>query len=99
MWSLLFSNKGFIKRIPVNSYKSQKAGKGITAASTGAADNDDFIEHMFIGSTHQYIMFFTDKGKCYWLKVYDIPEGSRTSRKINSESNRKRQGWRISLLS
>jgi len=78
---ITISNKGFIKRIPVNSYKSQgRGGKGITAASTGSADNDDFIEHMFIGSTHQYIMFFTDKGKCYWLKVYDIPEGSRTSR-------------------
>ncbi len=77
---ITISNKGFIKRIPVNSYKSQgRGGKGITAASTGSAD-DDFIEHMFIGSTHQYIMFFTDKGKCYWLKVYDIPEGSRTSR-------------------
>lgn len=78
---ITISHKGFIKRIPVNSYKSQgRGGKGITAASTGNADNDDFIEHMFIGSTHQYIMFFTDKGKCYWLKVYDIPEGSRTSR-------------------
>ncbi|HMS64226.1 MAG TPA: DNA gyrase subunit A [Ignavibacteria bacterium] len=77
---ITISNKGFIKRIPVNSYKSQgRGGKGITAASTGSAD-DDFNEHMFIGSTHQYIMFFTDKGKCYWLKVYDIPEGTRTSR-------------------
>lgn len=77
---ITISNKGFIKRIPVSSYKSQgRGGKGITAASTGKAD-DDFVEHMFIGSTHQYIMFFTDKGKCYWLKVYDIPEGSRTSR-------------------
>jgi len=77
---ITISNKGFIKRIPVTSYKSQgRGGKGITAATTGSAE-DDFIEHMFIGSTHQYIMFFTDKGKCYWLKVYDIPEGSRTSR-------------------
>jgi DNA gyrase subunit A len=77
---ITISNKGFIKRIPVNSYKSQgRGGKGITAASTGSTD-DDFNEHMFIGSTHQFIMFFTDKGKCYWLKVYDIPEGSRTSR-------------------
>ncbi len=76
---ITISNKGFIKRIPVTSYKSQgRGGKGITAASTGT--EDDFIEHMFIGSTHQYIMFFTDKGKCYWLKVYDIPEGTRTSR-------------------
>lgn len=77
---ITISNKGFIKRIPVNSYKSQgRGGKGITAASTGSTD-DDFNEHMFIGSTHQFIMFFTDRGKCYWLKVYDIPEGTRTSR-------------------
>ena len=74
------SNKGFIKRIPVSSYKSQgRGGKGITAASTGSQE-DDFVEHMFIASTHQYIMFFTDRGRCYWLKVYDIPEGTRTSR-------------------
>jgi len=77
---ITISNKGFIKRIPVTSYKSQgRGGKGITAATTGSQD-DDFVEHMFIGSTNQYIMFFTDKGKCYWLKVYDIPEGTRTSR-------------------
>ncbi len=77
---ITISNKGFIKRIPVSSYRSQgRGGKGITAASTGNSD-DDFIEHMFVGSTHQYIMFFTDKGKCYWLKVYDIPEGTRASR-------------------
>lgn len=77
---ITISNKGYIKRIPVNSYKSQgRGGKGITAASTGSSE-DDFIEHMFIGSTHQHIMFFTDRGKCFWLKVYDIPEGSRTSR-------------------
>ena len=77
---ITISNKGFIKRIPATSYKSQgRGGRGITAASTGS-DEEDFIEYMFIGSTHQYIMFFTDKGKCYWLKIYDIPEGSRTSR-------------------
>ena len=77
---ITISNKGFIKRIPVTSYKSQgRGGKGITAATTGSSD-EDFIEHMFIGSTHQYIMFFTDRGKCYWLKVYDIPEGTRASR-------------------
>lgn len=77
---ITITNKGFIKRIPVTSYKAQgRGGKGITAATTGSAE-DDFIEHMFIASTHQYIMFFTDRGKCYWLKVYDIPEGSRASR-------------------
>ncbi|MBM4157349.1 MAG: DNA gyrase subunit A [Ignavibacteria bacterium] len=77
---ITISNKGFIKRMPVTTYRAQgRGGRGITAASTGASE-EDFIEHMFIGSTHQYIMFFTDKGKCYWLKVYDIPEGSRASR-------------------
>ena len=77
---ITISNKGFIKRIPVSSYRSQaRGGKGITAASTGRSE-DDFVEQMFIGSTHQYIMFFTDIGKCFWLKVYDIPEGTRTSR-------------------
>ena len=77
---ITISNRGFIKRIPVSSYRSQaRGGKGITAASTGRSE-DDFVEQMFIGSTHQYIMFFTDIGKCYWLKVYDIPEGTRTSR-------------------
>jgi len=76
---ITISNKGFIKRIPVSSYRAQnRGGKGIKGASTGT--EDDFIEHMFIASTHQYIMFFTDKGRCYWLKVYDIPEGTRTSR-------------------
>lgn len=81
---ITISNKGFIKRIPVTSYRSQgRGGKGITAAGTGGSSgnaDDDFLEHMFIGSTHQYIMFFTDRGRCYWLKVYDLPEGSRTSR-------------------
>lgn len=77
---ITISNKGFIKRTPASSYKSQgRGGKGITAASSGS-DDEDFNEYMFIGSTHQYIMFFTDQGKCYWLKIYDIPEGSRTSR-------------------
>jgi DNA gyrase subunit A len=76
---ITISHRGYIKRIPATSYRSQgRGGKGITAG--GSMVDDDFIEHMFIGSTHNYIMFFTDKGKCYWLKVYDIPEGSRTSR-------------------
>jgi DNA gyrase subunit A len=52
-------------------------GKGVTGAGT---KEDDFIEHMFIASTHHYIMFFTDKGKCYWLKVHEIPEGGRAAR-------------------
>jgi len=72
------SHKGFIKRFPVSGYKKQaRGGKGVTGAGT---KDEDFMEHMFIASTHQYIMFFTDKGKCYWLKVHEIPEGGRVAR-------------------
>lgn len=72
------SHKGFIKRFPVSGYRKQgRGGKGVTGAGT---KDDDFIEHMFIASTHHYIMFFTDKGKVYWLKVFEIPEGGRATR-------------------
>jgi DNA gyrase subunit A len=72
------SHRGFIKRFPVSGYRRQgRGGKGVTGAGT---KNEDFIEHMFIASTHQYIMFFTDKGKVYWLKVHEIPESGRTAR-------------------
>lgn len=72
------SHKGFIKRFPVSGYRRQgRGGKGITGAGT---KDEDFIEHMFIASTHNYIMIFTDQGRCYWLKVHEIPDSGRTSR-------------------
>ena len=72
------SHKGFIKRFPVSGYRKQgRGGKGVTGAGT---KDEDFIAHMFIASTHQYIMFFTDRGKCYWLKVHEVPEGGRAAR-------------------
>ncbi len=72
------SHRGFIKRFPVSGYRRQsRGGKGVTGAGT---NDEDFIEHMFVASTHHYIMFFTDKGKCYWLKVHEIPEGGRTAK-------------------
>ncbi len=72
------SHRGFIKRFPVSGYRKQgRGGTGVTGAGT---KDEDFIEHMFIASTHHYIMFFTDKGKVYWLKVYEIPEAGRAAR-------------------
>jgi len=72
------THSGFIKRFPVSGYRKQgRGGKGVTGAGT---KEDDFIEHMFIASTHQYILFFTDKGRVYWLKVHEIPEGGRAAR-------------------
>ncbi len=72
------SHQGFIKRFPVSGYRRQaRGGKGVSGAGT---KEDDFIEHMFIASTHQYILFFTDRGKCYWLKVHELPEGGRATR-------------------
>jgi DNA gyrase subunit A len=75
---ITITHNGFIKRYPVSGYRRQsRGGKGITAAVT---KDDDFIEHMFVASTHHYIIFFTDRGKAYSLKVHEIPEGSRASR-------------------
>lgn len=72
------SHTGYIKRFPVSGYRRQlRGGKGVTGAGT---KDDDFIEHMFIASTHNYILFFTDRGRCYWLKVHEIPESGRASR-------------------
>ena len=75
---ITISHGGFIKRFPVSGYRRQaRGGKGVTGATT---KEDDFIEHMFIASTHDYILFFTDAGKCYWLRVHEIPEAGKMAR-------------------
>lgn len=75
---ITISHSGYIKRVPVSGYRRQsRGGRGSTGATT---KEDDFIEHMFVASTHDYMMLFTNKGRCYWLKVFEIPEGGRTAR-------------------
>ena len=75
---VLISNRGFIKRIPFTAYKEQ--GRGGKGSNSATLKDGDFIEHIFLASTHSYILFVTSEGKAYWLKVYEIPEGSRSSR-------------------
>ena len=71
------SHNGYIKRLPVATWKTQnRGGKGMKGANT---KQDDFVEHLFVASTHNTMMFFTNSGKCYWLKVHQIPQASRTS--------------------
>jgi len=73
------SHAGYIKRIPVSMYRRQhRGGTGVTGA--GVRDDEDFIEHMFMASTHDYILFFTNQGRVYWRKTYDVPQGSRQSK-------------------
>jgi DNA gyrase subunit A len=75
---ITISHNGFIKRSPISSYRRQaRGGRGVTAAVTR---EDDFIEHMFVASTHQYMLIFMDNGRCYWLKVHEIPEAARMAR-------------------
>jgi DNA gyrase subunit A len=72
------SNKGYIKRMPVSGYRRQRrGGKGMKGTTT---KDEEYVEHLFVATNHNYILFFTEKGQCYWLKVYEIPEGSRLSR-------------------
>ena len=75
--AVTISHNGYIKRLPLNTYRSQhRGGKGV---SGGGPREDDFIEHFFVASTHAYLLCFTNRGQVYWLKVYDIPQMSRTS--------------------
>jgi len=74
--AIMLSHDGFIKRMPIETYRVQgRGGKGVQ----GGLRDDDFIEHFFVASTKSYLLCFTDRGQCYWLKVYKIPEASRTS--------------------
>lgn len=75
---ITISHSGYIKRMPVDTYKSQKrGGRGITAMTT---KDEDFVEQIFTTTTHNYLIFFTNKGKCYRLKVYEIPEAGRQAK-------------------
>lgn len=75
---ITISHAGYIKRTPLSEYKTQnRGGVGQKASSTR---NQDFLEHLFVGTNHQYMLFFTQKGKCFWMRVFEIPEGSRTSK-------------------
>ncbi len=72
------SNKGYIKRMPVSGYRRQKrGGKGMKGTTT---KDEEYVEHLFVATNHNYILFLTEKGQCYWLKVYEIPSASRLSR-------------------
>lgn len=75
---VLISNLGYIKRLPVTAYKTQ--GKGGKGSNSAKLVEDDFINQIFIASTHDYVMFITNEGKGYWLKVHEIPEAGRSSR-------------------
>ncbi len=75
---ITISHRGYIKRLAISSYRRQaRGGKGV---NTAAAKEGDFIEHLFVAKSLDYLLFFTNRGKAYWLKVYEIPEASRQSR-------------------
>ncbi len=75
---ITISHAGYIKRTSLNEYKTQNRGGVGQKAST--TRNEDFLEHLFVGTNHQYMLFFTQKGKCFWMRVYEIPEGAKTSK-------------------
>jgi len=75
---ITISHAGYIKRTPLTEYKKQnRGGVGAKAASTR---DKDFIEHVYVATNHQYMLFFTEQGRCFWMRVYEIPEGSRQSK-------------------
>jgi len=75
---ILISNLGYVKRVPVSAYRNQgRGGKGMQSAKLA---EDDFVKQIFVASTHEYIMFISSEGKAYWMKVHELPEGSRTGK-------------------
>src|SRR5690606_37175481 len=71
------SHRGYVKRLPVDTYRAQRrGGRGLRGMES---KEEDWVEHLFVASTHDYIMIFTRSGQCYWLKVWEIPVGGRTS--------------------
>ena len=75
---ITISHAGYIKRTPLSEYKTQNRG-GVGQKSAGTRDQD-FLEHMYVATNHQYMLFFTQKGKCFWMRVYEIPEGSKQAK-------------------
>jgi DNA gyrase subunit A len=75
---ITISHHGYIKRTALTEYRTQ--GRGGRGAKGSATREEDFVEHIFVASTHNYILYFTEQGKCYWMKVYEIPEGTKTSK-------------------
>ncbi|MCF8231943.1 MAG: DNA gyrase subunit A [Bacteroidales bacterium] len=72
------SHMGYIKRTPLTEYRRQnRGGKGLKGSSTR---DDDFVEYLFVATNHNYMLFFTEKGKCFWMRVFEIPEGTRTTK-------------------
>ena len=72
------SHQGYVKRLPVDTYRAQRrGGRGLRGMDT---KEEDWVEHLFVASTHDYLMIFTRGGQCYWKKVWEIPVGSRISR-------------------
>lgn len=75
---ITISHEGYVKRTPATDFRAQ--GRGGKGSKGSNSRNEDFIEHMLIASNHNYMLFFTEAGRCFWLRVYEIPEGSRTSK-------------------
>lgn len=75
---ITISHMGYIKRTPLNEYRTQaRGGKGAKGSTTR---DEDFIEHLFIASTHNYLLLFTEQGRCFWMRAFEVPEGNRTSK-------------------